>query len=511
MDDDKGTVSLWTATDETPARRQLTRDQKADVCVVGAGIAGMTTAYLLGKAGKKVVVLDDGEIGGGETAHTTAHLTAALDDRYYRLERMHGELGARLAAESHSEAVNQIETIVREESIECDFERVDGYLFLAEGDVRDTLERELEACHRAGLADVRLVGRAPIAAFDSGPCLVFPRQGQFHPLKYLGGLAKAIERDGGRIFTGAHVTSVTGKRVITVAIGDGGKMKVKAKACVVATNSPITDMYVTHVKQAPYRTFVVGFRVPADSLPHLLLWDTGDPYHYIRTYRDLDGAGVLIVGGEDHKTGQADDAETRFDAIEQWTRTHFRIAGETRYRWSGQVLEPADGMAMIGHNPGDNPNVYICTGDSGNGMTHGTIAGILLTDLIQKRSNPWTTLYDPNRGMVSRSSVKDLAKENINVALQYAKDYVHPSDVGSEDEIPSGSGAVIREGRQILAVFRDEAGALHKRSAKCTHLKCIVHWNSTESSWDCPCHGSRFDPMGKVLNGPAVTGLEEVE
>ncbi|MDQ6828835.1 MAG: FAD-dependent oxidoreductase [Gemmatimonadota bacterium] len=505
-----GTTSVWQATEAGGelVRGKLERDTGTDVCIIGAGIAGMTTAYLLAREGKKVIVIDDGPIGGGETGHTTAHLTAALDDRYFEIEKLHGEKGARYAAESHMASINRIEMIVREEKIDCEFERVDGYLFLKKDDSHETLERELEACHRAGISDVQLLTHAPLDAFDTGPCLIFPRQAQFHPLKYLAALAKAIERNGGRIFTGTHVTSVTGKLVITIETD--AKKTVKADACVAATNSPITDMFVTSVKQAPYRTFVIGVRVPASAVPHMLLWDTGSPYHYIRVERtDTKSEEILIVGGEDHKTGQADDGDARFGALEEWTRAHFPMAGEVAYRWSGQVLEPYDYMAMIGHNPGDNPNVYIATGDSGNGMTHGTIAGMLLTDMIVGRDNPWAPLYAPDRVSISASSVVDLARENLNVAVQYAKDYVHPSEVHSADDIPLGSGAILRDGTHILAIYRDTAGGLHKRNAKCTHLKCIVHWNSLEDSWDCPCHGSRFTAYGDVLNGPALTGLEE--
>jgi Rieske Fe-S protein len=253
--------------------------------------------------------------------------------------------------------------------------------------------------------------------------------------------------------------------------------------------------------------------VPAGSLPHLLLWDTGDPYHYVRLQRDEEvGGEILIVGGEDRKTGQEHPEEDgdRFRALEEWTRARFPMAGDVAYRWSGQVMEPVDFMAMIGRNPGSNPNQYLVTGDSGNGMTHGTLAGILLTDLIVGRSNPWATLYDPSRVTLGVSSAKEFAKENLNVAAQYAKDYVRPGEVKSVEEIAVDSGAILRDGRKLLAVYRDESGVAHRLDAKCTHLKCIVHWNPLEKSWDCPCHGSRFDRFGKVLNGPAIAGLEEV-
>ncbi len=508
MHSDSGdTTSLWMATAEVPSYPPLGEDATADVCIVGAGIAGITTAYLLTQVGKSVIVLDDGPVGGGETGRTTAHLTNAMDDRFYRLEHMHGERGARIAAASHGAAIDRIESIVRSEGIDCDFERVDGYLFLGGDDKEEELARELEAAHRAGLKEVEPLDRIPRVPFDSGPCLRFPRQGQFHPLKYLAALASAVTRNGGRIYTGSHVADFEPKpRRPQVRTSD--RKSVTADAMVFATNSPINDWVKMHTKQAAYRTFVVGCRVPRGSVAKALYWDTPDPYHYVRIQSDAEG-DVLIVGGEDHKTGQKDDAPERFARLEAWARERFPMIQRVDFRWSGQVMEPVDYIGFIGHNPGsDGKNVYIATGDSGQGMTHGTIAGMLITDLISGRPSSWESLYDPGR--VSLKAGVEFAKENLNVAAQY-RDYVTPGEVSSPQEIPPGTGAIIRRGRHKIAVYRDERGAVHERSAVCTHLYCIVDWNSTEKTWDCPCHGSRFDPYGKVVNGPAVAPLAEVE
>jgi glycine/D-amino acid oxidase-like deaminating enzyme/nitrite reductase/ring-hydroxylating ferredoxin subunit len=494
------------ATAEVPSRPALAEDVNADVCVVGAGIAGMTTAYLLARQGQSVVVLDDGRVGGGMTERTTAHLVNALDERFFGIERLHGEKGARLAAESHSAAIDLIEAIVIEEKIACDFERLDGYLFVPPGESTEILDRELAAVHRAGLADVELVERAPLASFDTGPSLRFPRQGQFHPLKYLAGLARAIERDGGRIFTGMHAKKIEGGA--TARIETSGGPVVTAGAVVVATNTPVNDLVAIHTKQAPYLTYVIGARTPRGSVARALYWDTPDPYHYVRLQSAGDAqAGaydVLIVGGEDHKTGQADDAEERYARLEAWTRERFPMIDLVKFRWSGQVMEPVDGLAFIGRNPLDADNVYIATGDSGNGMTHGTIAGILLRDLILGRENEWATLYDPARKTLR--AAYEFAKENLNVAAQYG-DWVTGGEVASAEEIAAGEGAVIRRGLAKVAVYRDERGALHERSAVCQHLGCIVKWNADEKTWDCPCHGSRYDPFGRVINGPAISDL----
>jgi glycine/D-amino acid oxidase-like deaminating enzyme/nitrite reductase/ring-hydroxylating ferredoxin subunit len=502
------TESVWMTMPHAPSRvafAALPDDAVTDVCIVGAGIAGLSTAYLLAREGLSVIVLDDGPIGGGETSRTTAHLSNAIDDRYVEIERIHGREGARMTAESHTTAINRIEAIAREEQISCDFVRLDGYLFLSPDESPSLLQHELEAAHRAGLANVELLPRTPFQGFGNVPCLKFPNQGHFHPIKYLTGLAQAITRLGGRIYTSTHVTSVTGGSRATIETQSG--RIVKSDAIVMATNTPVNDLVAIHLKQAAYRTYAIGARIPSDSVPDALYWDTQDPYHYIRLQPWDDGFDMLIIGGEDHKTGQADDTEDRHARLALWARVQFSMLGEIEFEWSGQVMESIDGLAFIGRNPMDAPNVYIATGDSGMGMTHGTIAGILLTDLLRGRANPWADLYDPSRVRVR--AMPDLAQENANVVAQYA-DWVTSGDVDSTQDIPLNSGAVVREGLSKVAVYRDAYGVCHAHSAVCTHLGCIVSWNSTEQTWDCPCHGSRFDKQGKVVNGPALSDLAPV-
>jgi Rieske Fe-S protein len=324
-------------------------------------------------------------------------------------------------------------------------------------------------------------------------------------LKYLSGLAQAIERGGGRIFSGTHADQIACGEDAKVTTSLGA---VSAKAIVVATNVPVNDLVVIHTKQAPYMTYVIGGLVPRGSVPHALYWDTGDPYHYIRIHPLGDnGHDLLIVGGEDHKSGQADDTDQRHGRLEAWTRERFAMMGEVTFTWAGQVMETVDGLAFIGRNPMDHDNVYTVTGDSGMGMTHGTIGGILITDLILGRHNPWQALYDPSRKTLMATG--EFVRETANVAAQYAQ-WVTPGDVGSAEAIVKDSGAVIRRGVSKIAVYRDATGELHERSAACPHLGCIVAWNAAEKTWDCPCHGSRFDKFGEVINGPANTGLTRV-
>jgi glycine/D-amino acid oxidase-like deaminating enzyme/nitrite reductase/ring-hydroxylating ferredoxin subunit len=504
-------TSLWLDTVQAFDAPVLHTDLSTDVCVIGAGIAGLTTAYTLARHGKSVVVIDARSVGAGETAMTTAHLSYEIDDTFKEILRLHGPDGARLACGSHRAAIDQIERICMEESIDCQFERVNGYLVLGQGQKERELDDELEAARAAG-AKVMKLPQADVAGFRSGPCLRFAAQGQFHPLRYLHGLAHACARRGVQIFSGTKAVAANGGPAATVQTAAGHT--IQAQAIVVATNSPFNDLVAIHTKQAPYHTYAIGARVAPDAITHALYWDTEDPYHYVRlqhtTNRELGGdndeaVDILIVGGEDHKAGQASDAEARFSRLERWMRDRFPAAGEVEFRWSGQVMETVDGLAFIGRNPLDADNMYVATGDSGMGMTHGTIAGMLLTDLILRRQNPWTDLYDPSR---KRSgSAMEWVKENLNVALQYTS-WLTKGDVESIDQITPNNGAVVVEDGRKIAVFRDETGTLHRRSAVCTHLGCIVSWNPSASTWDCPCHGSRFDKFGAVTNGPAPKDLD---
>ena len=507
-------TSLWLDTAHPPRHPALESDTQADVCVIGAGIAGVTTAYLLARGGQSVVLIDDGTPGCGQTGVTTAHLANVIDDRYTEIIRLHGEEGARLACASHTAAIDFIERVCDDERIEASFMRVSGYLVLAPEHTESDLDEEMNAARRAGLK-VEKLARAPVDGFSSGPCLHFPRQGQFHPLEYINGLVDAFVRYGGRLYGGVRATKVTGGEVAEVATAGG--RTIRAGSVVVATNVPFIDLFAIHTKQAPYYTYVVAARIPTNAVTQALYWDTHDPYHYVRIQRTTNAAlggdnddpvDLLIVGGEDHKTGQAADTEERFMALERWMRHHFPAAGVLEFRWSGQVMETQDGLGFIGRNPMDANNIYVATGDSGMGMTHGTIAGMLICDLIQGRQNPWASLYDPSR--VRLGAAGEFLKENLNVAAQYTS-WVTPGEVESFDEIVPNTGAVMRDGSRKVAVFRDETGEIHQLSAVCTHLGCIVAWNKAASTWDCPCHGSRYDAQGRVINGPATSDLEKIQ
>lgn len=501
--DEGRNVSYWQATEDDLQSGSLSGSVNTDVCIIGGGISGLTAAYLLTKAGRKVIVVDDGTIGGGETSRTTAHLSYAIDDRFYRIEKWHGEEKARLAVESHANAISEIERIVAAENIDCDFSRLDGFLIDVE-EGSDDMNEEFEAARRLGFQQIEFVQDYPLKNFSTGGrALKFPDQGQFHILKYLSGLARAIESGGGKLFSNTKAAEWKTDNSPQVITADG--QTINAQSIVLASNYPLMSKMFAELPA--YRTYVIGVRVPKGSVAKALIWDTLDPYHYVRTQEE-DSHDVLIVGGEDHRTGQEDDGDDRFEDLWNWTRERFPSAEEVIHRWSGQVFETHDGLAFIGRYSDSEPDVYLITGDSGMGMTHGTIGGMLVSDLILGRENPLAEVYDPTR--LATQSITEAVPEIVSSTLPYV-DWITSGDVDSVDDIKNGEGAIIRQGVKKIAAYRDEDGKIFKRSAVCTHMGCIVRFNSTEKTWDCPCHGSRFGTDGHVINSPAIACLAEIE
>ena len=500
------TRSPWMDVRVHEPRGALPRETSTDVCVVGAGVAGLSVALQLLRLGKRVTIVDAGPIGGRETMRTTAHLSTALDDRYHHLERIHGPVKARMAALSHRAAIDWIESFVQHEGVDCGFERVDGFLFSGENRDPDELGVELAAARRAGIEDVELVSRA-IGRSGHAACLRFPAQAQLHAGRYLRALTRAVVREGGDLHEHTPVERLEGGTpIVHVA---GGK-RIACDAIVVATNAPILLRMTMTGRLAAYRSYVVGLEVPRQKIPRALYWDTSDPYHYVRLADIHDGQPheLLLVGGEDARTGQHDDAGARYARLEQWARHQFPSARDVMWRWSGQILEPADGVASIGEAPG-HAGIYVATGDSGHGMTHGTIAGMLLSSIIVGRESPWASLYDPAR-TVPLAAVGRLVKESATRVAHYAS-WLRPADTRDVHAVAPGHGAIVRKGVHKLAVQRDAGGTCHAASARCTHLGGVVAYNSGERTWDCPVHGSRFDADGKVLCGPALNALEHVD
>ena len=500
---DERSRSCWMADSAPISAPPLVGDAQADVAVIGGGIAGLSIAYELVRHGRSVILIDRGEIGWGMTARTTAHLASELDDFYHELIRVRGVDEARLYHQSQVAAINRIEAIVEETGIDCDFKRVDGYLIAGSPDHQQLLEKEYDACRELAV-DVQWVGQAPVPGVESGRALRFGGQARFHPLKYLHGLARAITTAGGRLFSNtAYVSSSEESGNVVIATEQGPR--IRAHSAVFATNSPVNDKVAIHSKQLPYRTYVIAGEVPKRTVADALLWDTLDPYHYVRLQPRDDGRDLLIVGGEDHRSGDENDMEERLARLELWTRERYPAFLGVNYRWSGQVLEPVDYLPFSGRNPG-NRGVYIHSGDSGQGLTNGVAGSLTIVPLILDEDSRFAPVLDPGR--VSLSAVREFMEGVVGAVANFTE-HLRPGEIASADELKPGEGAILRHGVKKIAAYRGEAGTLVERSATCTHVGCVVHWNPFERCWDCPCHGSQFAPDGSVLNGPALKPLAQ--
>lgn len=501
--------SPWHDGFDRAPRPRLTGDLTTDVCVVGAGIAGLSAAVEAALAGFRVVVLDAASVGAGETSATSAHLTNVFDTGFSYVERHAGLDATRLAANAHMAAIDRIGELAAAHGIDAQYQRVDGFLFAHDTSANADLDEELAVAERCNESRWR---PEKLAAAPVGPqgrtALRFPNQGLFHPIAYLYGLAEVFEKEGGALYEHTRVTEVKSGEPARVETADGAT--VTARFVVVATNSPMNDLVAMHTKQAPYHTYVVGMPIAPGSVEPALYWDTDDPFHYVRVLpaRKTGDDDVLIVGGEDHKAAHESDCDARWGALQAWARRLFPAAREATWLWSGQVMNSIDGLGYFGRNPMDSPNIFIATGDTGMGLTGGALAGMIIRDLMLDRPNPFAKVFDPSRKPVS--AVAAFVKEQVDVAAQYA-DWVTPGEVTSLDEIGRNAGAIVRRGAGKYAVSRSAQGTLTCLSAVCTHLGCIVGWNPAASTWDCPCHGSRFRADGSVIHGPASKPLETVD
>jgi glycine/D-amino acid oxidase-like deaminating enzyme/nitrite reductase/ring-hydroxylating ferredoxin subunit len=498
------TNSLWTLIPEgrphQPAEGKLT----VDVAIVGAGITGVTAARLLKDAGLKIALIDSRRLGKGESGKTTAHLTEALDVRYRELIASFGEGKARAAAESQRAAIERIAQFVRDLHIDCQLRRLPGYLYTeSEKDLRD-LEKEAKAARRLGLK-VEMTSDVPLP-FPVVGALRFDDQAQFNPRSYLLALSAGIDGDGSHVFEDAQVLDVEGaeKHDLCRVVTDSAV--IEAHNVIVAANVPISTKFLLHSKLAAYRTYAVAMALRGPG-PEGLFWDTASPYHYTRCHQ-LGDTWYLVVGGEDHKVGEEPDTHIPFDRLENFITSHFGMTPKsTDLRWSGQIIEPVDGLPYIGRSPGED-HIFVATGFAGNGMTGGTLSAMILSDQVLSVPNPWADLYDARR-FKPMASAKAFLSENVDYPRHVIGDRLARLD--GEDALlalPAGEGQVLKLDGEKVAVYRNTHGELSALSAVCTHLGCFVQWNTTEKSWDCPCHGSRFDPQGRVLNGPAIAALK---
>lgn len=499
-----------------PRFPKLAQDLKTNVCIVGSGISGISIAHELVLRGLKVVMIEAREPISGESGRTSGHLANALDDGYVEIAKKHGFEGAKVAAESHTWALNRVGQIADELGISCEYRKLPGIDIsqYPRGDKRhdedvEGLKEEAAQASKLGL-DVSYQDGYAVKGWtgkiDQRDAVIFEGQATFHPTKYLIGVLKWLaEQPNFSCYAQTRAISIKEKGILSkeVRIGTADGHTITCQNAVEATCVPLQKLSVV-AEMGFYRTYCIAIRVPKGSIEDCLLYDSAELYKYVRFTQCDENDDYLVIGGCDHKVGQENE-EGKFKELEDWVRARFTQAGSVDYQWSGQIFEPVDYMAYIGKNSGNN-NIYIVTGDSGNGLTHGVIAGRLIADEIQEVENPWSKVYSPKR-MPPLSRVPEMIKHDLQINTQYKRFF--QSDISDIEDLVPGTGGVLNGvTKGPTAVYKDDEGRVHQFSALCPHLHGVVCWNNEEKSWDCPVHGSRFSKDGICIMGPAKQHLK---
>jgi glycine/D-amino acid oxidase-like deaminating enzyme/nitrite reductase/ring-hydroxylating ferredoxin subunit len=500
----QGGKSYWVASTPETSYPQLSGNVEVDVAVVGAGITGVTAAILLKRADKKVALLDAKRIVRGATGYTTAKVTSGHGVVYAKLTDAFGEEGARIYAESNQAAVERIAELARDGGIDCDFERKDNYVFAQRPEERAQLEQEAEVMRKLGLT-AWFVTETPLPFAVAG-AVRLENQAQFHPRKYLLGLAESIPGDGSHVFENTRATFVNQGEpsVVETPLGN-----VRARDVVLATQLPFMDRGFFFAKAHPHRSYAVAAPIDPAKAPDGMFINAGTPTRSVRTIRDGDRL-LIQTGGQGHKPGLAHDEPQRYEALEAFLHEHWPDAGAVEYRWSTQDYMSADRVPYVGRLSRRSKHVYTATGYSKWGMTAGTVAAELIADAILGRENPWSSLYDAKR-LDLRASAAKLVKENAAIGFRFFAQRLSRAEKRSPEELANDEGAIVRVGGLKRAVYKDDAGTTHVLSPVCRHLWCYVEWNAAERSWDCPCHGSRYTGEGKVIQGPSVQDLRRID
>lgn len=503
MKRDGAMQSLWQAgMDVYNAKNISLPTGVVDVVIVGGGITGVTTALLLQKSGLQCVVAEAHNLCFGTTGGTTAHLNTFFDTSYNEVIKDFGELDAQLMAASARQALNLFKHNVAEYNIDCGYEEKDGYLYAQDKEQWEELEEIYKASKKAGV-DVMYADTIPIPV-QFTKAIVYKAQAQIHPSKYVYGLAREFEKAGGVIMQNCTVTKVEEKGILVVETSAGD---IKTKNVIYATHIP-PGVNLLHFRNAPYRSYAMAVTLEDDNYPDALAYDMYDPYHYYRT-QTIDGKKYLIVGGEDHKTGHEENTDHCFTRVEAHVRTHYNI-DKIVNQWSSQYFEPSDGLAYIGHLPGNPENVYVATGYSGNGITYSHIAAITLRDLIVKGDSDFKEIYEPSR-IKMVAGFANFVKENADVVKEFFAKRLAMEKITALADLAPGEARLVKYDGQSVALYKDEDGKFHAVNPVCPHAKCLVGWNNAEKSWDCPCHGSRFSVNGELLTGPARSDLERID
>ncbi|MFC5289747.1 FAD-dependent oxidoreductase [Actinokineospora guangxiensis] len=463
-----------------------------DVVVVGGGITGLTTALLLKRAGLTVAVVEADLVGRGVTGNNTAKVTALQSTVYSELESVHGTDAAAGYARASAAGVDLVAELA--EGIDCAVERRPAHTVALRPDDVPRIEAELDAAVRAGLPAVS--DAAPDLPFPVHAAVRLDEQLRLHPLRYAIGLAAMVEGGGCRVFERSRVRKVREGDPSTVHTEHG---ELRGGHVVIATHYPILDRGLFFARLEPLRSYCVAATLKDGSPPSSMAISTGG-----ETWSIVSAGDRLVVGGQGHQVGERGDSEARYAALEEFARRHWDVAGFT-HRWSAQDPVPYDRLPMIGaYRPGAD-RLHVATGFAKWGLSTGTFAATLLTDRVLGREI--TDLFSPTR--LTPRKAATLARMNAKVGVDMVTDHLAPTGSSDLDDLAPGTACVRRDGLGKTGVYRDADGALHAVSMKCTHLGCVVRFNTAEHSWDCPCHGSRFDVDGAVLEGPAVRPLDK--
>lgn len=500
---DSGTKSPWQATNKIfGAVLNKHKAEIYDVLIIGAGITGITTALTLQQQGKKCIVLEGHNIGYGTSGGTSAHINTFFDCTYPEIDSSFGEEASKLVAQAGVQARDQIATNVHTYKIDCQFEHRTGYLFSQNEKQTEQLKEILQSAKNAGVTVSEANTNGVSIAFERS--LAFPSQAQFHPISYINDLAEQFVKLGGQILENTFIEKVEKNEEIYQAFTE--QHTFKGKKLVYATHVPpgITRF---SFRCAPYRSYVLGIVLSdEEQYPKCMAYDMEEPYHYFRSH-EIDGKQLLLIGGADHKTGH-DDPEQAYLALESYARKYFSIK-KIDYRWSSQYYIPTDGLPYIGEMEGDDQGMFVATGFNGNGMTWGTIAAKIISDGILGKENPYVALFNPTRAKPI-AGFTEFVRENADVAYHFIADRFRATELHSLNELEDGEGKVVDLDGEKLAVYRDESGRISALDPVCTHAGCTVCFNPSEKSWDCPCHGARFDLSGKVLCGPPRKNLVQI-
>ena len=497
--------SYWQSSVPLPEFPSLTNDLAVDVVIIGAGLTGITAAWLLKRSGAKVALIERQRCAEADTGHTTAHLTYVTDERLRHLVKVFGRDAARAFWEAGAAAMDQIYEIVQHAAPDSEFKWVTGYLHArwdeSDDQDRESLREDAQLARELGF-DAKFLDAVPWA---NRPGVAFANQAKFHPFKYLARLLRSIPGDGSHVFENTEAAEVETDPLTIHA----GRYKIRCSYLVIATHTPLlgrTGLFkgtLFQSKLSLYTSYVLGAKLPAGTVPEALFWDTADPYYYVRADKSAD-ADFVIFGGKDCKTGQENDSRSVFESLAQKLKLILPHA-EIQYRWLGQVVETDDGLPFIGEN---DARQFIATGFCGNGFTLGTLAALMARDRFLGKKNPWFNLFAVGRKKF-HGGVWHYLTENLDYPYYMLRDRFAKSEGDSVGDLKIGEGKILRLGGKKVAAYRDSDGKVLLHSPVCTHLKCIVRWNAADKTWDCPCHGSRFKTNGEVFSGPAESPLEK--